>query len=69
MLIEIYPNAVNVTDTEGKLPSHTACLRGATFEVIQLLFDRLVGDEQHHNGLSIADNRPWATSNPLVCTQ
>jgi hypothetical protein len=60
---------VNVTDTEGKLPSHTACLRGATFEVIQLLFDGLVGDEQHHNGLSIADNRPWATSNPLVCTQ
>jgi hypothetical protein len=57
MLIEIYPNAVNVTDTEGKLPSHTACLRGATFAVIQLLFDRLVGDEQHQNGLSISDNR------------
>jgi ankyrin repeat protein len=57
MLIEIYPNAVNVTDTEGKLPSHTACLRGATSEVIQLLFDRLVGDEQHQNGLSISDNR------------
>ena len=56
MLIEAYPNAVNVTDTEGKLPLHTACLRGATFEVIQLLLDRFVGDEQHHNGLSIADN-------------
>jgi hypothetical protein len=56
VLIEAYPNAVNVTDTERNLPLHTACLRVATFEVIQLLLDRFVGDKQHHNGLSIADN-------------
>jgi hypothetical protein len=56
VLIEAYPNAVNVTDTERNLPLHTACLRGATFEVIQLLLDRFVGDKQHHNGLRIADN-------------
>ena len=56
MLIEVYPNAVNVTDNDGALPLHWACYNGASLEVIQLLLDHYVGDEQHHNGLNIADN-------------
>jgi ankyrin repeat protein len=71
VLIEAYPDAVNVTDTDGKLPLHTACTYGPTLEIIQLLLDRFVGDEQHHNGLSIADNRGqlpihWYARSPNV---
>jgi hypothetical protein len=57
VFIKAYPDAVNATDTDGKLPLHTACTYGPPLEIIQLLPDWFVGDEQHHNGLSIADNR------------
>ena len=33
-----------------------ACNNGAPLEVIQLLLDRFVGDERHHNGLNVADS-------------
>jgi ankyrin repeat protein len=67
--IETYPNAVNVTETDEMLSVHLACAANASLEVIQLLLDRLDGNEQYHNRLSIADNQGRLPLHFYACTQ
>lgn len=38
-LLKLKPDSIKALDTSGKLPLHTACIRGVSFEVIQVLID------------------------------
>lgn len=57
LLIDLYPEAVMVTDDVGMLPIHVACHRDWTRDIVQLLVNSHDGGEDGHNGLLVIDNR------------